>query len=459
MTYSRQPTTFSSGTVYTSAWGNWQDQKAREFISVKDFGAVGDGVTDDYSAIMAAINSATYGTGYYVSGPAVYFPPGTYYCSQTIELKKSVRLWGDGSGMQTTSMASIKWPASKTGIIVHRYNTIGSTVEGTPTTAGDGSIIEGLQLVGQGGGTSYHGVWMRARALIKNCYIIGFGGNGIHVYADSGGTTSQLGNANCWRVENCVSILNGLNGIYTWGGDANAGYCIGLDASNNGNWGVYDSSFLGNTYLGCHTAANTLGSYKTDNTNARNAVISCYTEGGQAMSVAPPSIVIGGLHSTPSGSVGTAPFIDSGLGFLRLDGNPVAPKLGLYLGSTEITRSADANTLDAYTEGNFTPVATNLTVVGTPTYSCNYTRVGNLVTFNIIITVSGGTTASTANSTYLTLPITPANRSVCNVVDGNVNSLGAGFIDTTGRVYLPTWSARSTAIYISGSYNIGTSVV
>ncbi len=41
--------------------------KLRESVSVKDFGAVGDGVTDDTAAIQAAIDSSDF----------VYFPPGT----------------------------------------------------------------------------------------------------------------------------------------------------------------------------------------------------------------------------------------------------------------------------------------------------------------------------------------------------------------------------------------------
>jgi hypothetical protein len=53
---------------------NVQD-KLRETVSVKDFGAVGDGVTDDYDAILAAWNYCR------PIGASLYFPSGTYLVS------------------------------------------------------------------------------------------------------------------------------------------------------------------------------------------------------------------------------------------------------------------------------------------------------------------------------------------------------------------------------------------
>ena len=47
------------------------NDKLRETVSVKDFGAIGDGATDDTAAIQNAINSVS-------SGGIVHFPPGTY---------------------------------------------------------------------------------------------------------------------------------------------------------------------------------------------------------------------------------------------------------------------------------------------------------------------------------------------------------------------------------------------
>jgi len=63
-------------------------------VNVKDFGAAGDGVTDDTAAIQAAIDSiqGTQPTG----GGSVYFPKGIYRTSTSINIYSDVRLHGDG---------------------------------------------------------------------------------------------------------------------------------------------------------------------------------------------------------------------------------------------------------------------------------------------------------------------------------------------------------------------------
>jgi len=119
--------------------------KLRESVSVKDFGAVGDGVTDDYAAIIAAINSFTSATStYYAVGPTIYFPPGNYYCSQAINLKKTVRMIGETSGHTGGVSVTLTFPAGSDGIIVNRYNTNGPTGTTTNGKGADGSLIEGI---------------------------------------------------------------------------------------------------------------------------------------------------------------------------------------------------------------------------------------------------------------------------------------------------------------------------
>src|SRR5882672_5748115 len=59
-----------------------------DIISVKDFGALGDGVTDATMAIQAAINMAR------TLGGSVWFPPGTYLISNTLTVYSDVALIG-----------------------------------------------------------------------------------------------------------------------------------------------------------------------------------------------------------------------------------------------------------------------------------------------------------------------------------------------------------------------------
>lgn len=282
-------------------------RKLQESVSVLDFipevehAAIRARTTtyDCHAAIMAAIESVSSGSGSYISGPAIYFPNGLYPCGNTIELKRSVRLHGDGSGLPWANTAVIKFPAGVDGIVINRFNTLEGGVEGTPTTAADASIIDGICFQGGGkaSGGSHCGVWLRARAHLRNIRVTGFSGNGIQVVATAGAGGGAEGNANNFiievgRAENC-----GGHGLYVDGADVNAGVVTAFDASSNEGWGVYDSSFLGNTYIGCHVDSNALGSYKSDDPNAANIFIGCYSEGGWPPSeIAAPAQVIGGLH-------------------------------------------------------------------------------------------------------------------------------------------------------------------
>jgi len=77
--------------------------KLRELVSVKDFGAVGDGVADDTLSIQAAIDSLPVSTSsgdpasYKTGGGTVHMPAGTYLISAPIKLTHNISLVGDGS--------------------------------------------------------------------------------------------------------------------------------------------------------------------------------------------------------------------------------------------------------------------------------------------------------------------------------------------------------------------------
>lgn len=83
--------------------------KLEETISVKDFGAVGDGVTDDTAAIQAAINAyKSTGSGAQPNKTSlIYVPPGTYLISAPINVYGGTQLVGAGRGsllQQTTGL-------------------------------------------------------------------------------------------------------------------------------------------------------------------------------------------------------------------------------------------------------------------------------------------------------------------------------------------------------------------
>lgn len=73
--------------------------KLRETVSVKEFGAKGDGTTDDTAAIQAAINfisPTTYNAT--TGGGTVIFPPGKYRITSGLLVAGGTRLLGTGNG-------------------------------------------------------------------------------------------------------------------------------------------------------------------------------------------------------------------------------------------------------------------------------------------------------------------------------------------------------------------------
>lgn len=223
------------------------------------FDPAGDGVTDDGPKLQLALNAQVSGSGFYQSGPAVFLSNKEYFIGQTINLKLATRLFGNSSGLPSDSGPLLIFPPDTTGIIINRYNTTNEGLDVPASTAADASIIEGIRLASTlGSNVDRHGIWLRARAVIRNVNIRGFSGNGINIVASSGAAANVEGNANNWSLNTLRITGCGRNGVYVDGADVNAGVAIAVDASQNGRWGIWDSSFLGNTYLACHVAENGL---------------------------------------------------------------------------------------------------------------------------------------------------------------------------------------------------------
>lgn len=90
------------------------DKSSAFWVNVKDYGAAGDGVTDDTAAIQAAIN------GVPARGGTLYFPGGKYNISSpivigtgdagsTISTRYGIKLIGDGAGMGSTPSVELNY--------------------------------------------------------------------------------------------------------------------------------------------------------------------------------------------------------------------------------------------------------------------------------------------------------------------------------------------------------------
>jgi hypothetical protein len=391
-------------------------------VNVRQAGAVGDGVTDDHRAFLDAIEAFPSNVSSIQQGAVrVVVPEGDYFIGSTINLHSSVIIEGQGVGNSTGGASVLIWPVDTTGFMIQRFNTTGTTTEvpdDANTRGGDGSIIRNLSLRGSGNfGVDADGVWMRANGTVEQCVINGFSRDGIHIEAGAGTGGTTEGNANIWRVSNCRLINNKRNGLYTDGADVNSGTAISVDASSNGRWGIFDSSFLGNSYIGCHSATNGVavvagntgssfvhyngpengntdhrysaniaateadlvatvpgtdanvwieannlgphfqvptwtaaqpagtffhgGAFQTDNPNARNIFIGCYTEADQGPAqIVRPTQVMNGLQA--AGVMGTGLHIDGNtvtLGNLGFSGRDDDSVTGMAL---DLRRSKDS---------------------------------------------------------------------------------------------------------------------
>lgn len=142
--------------------------KMRQTVSVKDFGAVGNGVADDTTAFSSA----------FATGKAVYAPKGTYLLN-FLNVPSNTYLFGDGANTiikPLTAGIRCALGADSGSASAFIENIIIRDVKflGNVDTVG---FLEQAHL------TSFNGV---KNMLVKDCHFVGFRGDGL--YLGSGNT-------------------------------------------------------------------------------------------------------------------------------------------------------------------------------------------------------------------------------------------------------------------------------
>lgn len=228
-------------------------------VSVKWFGATGDGVTDDTASIQAAVSLAETGDGTTtISGASVFIPAGIYLFT-SITLARGVTLAGAG-----TTLTILKHTAT-TGLGLV-FDSTGLTVNDAPdvVTIQDMEVIQ-VGTATAGGLISVTGVTSAARLIMEDVRVVG-GYRGVMTYNTAG---SYLRN-----VESISAVSDGFYFI----GEFRAQTTINCVAEECGVNGFTMVGGLSSTFIGCRSNRNTANGFEGTSINY-TGFYACQNEG------------------------------------------------------------------------------------------------------------------------------------------------------------------------------------
>ena len=226
--------------------------KLNDVVSVKDFGAVGDGVTDDTAAIQAAITA----------GNAI-FPPGSYALTgdisipsnRKIVISKGATVTNTGGRFTAENVSNVEWQ-----IDGWLKSVAMATAPSKPlwtASVGERGFIEFAQNYAAGSAAS--GFWVHGTGKVSADWT------GTPNYSDSTSQTNRKGIA-CWNAKNVL-----VEGLEIFGFNGEAVYASFFDAASRNivfqNNYVHDTRF---NALNFNAGANGGGCFIQDNL-VRNA--------------------------------------------------------------------------------------------------------------------------------------------------------------------------------------------
>jgi hypothetical protein len=249
----------------------------------------------------------------------------------------------------------------------------------------------------------------------------------------TGGITAFGVQAGYTNITGLRCVFLGRGAGYSSTGDNNTfvGYAAGNSSTgvNNTFVGAYNSSFGGAGY--------------DMTTGSKNTILGTYTgnQGGLDIRTGSNYVVLSDGDGNPLDyTYSGATFCLQGAGYPQTG-------TGITFPATQ-SASSNANTLDDYEEGTWTPTVFGSTTAGTGTYSYQegvYVKVGQMVTVQAFIVMTN--TTATGNIRFGGLPFATSN------VGTNRQAAAIGYLDNL------TLSASKIAVLQSGSQNNTTLVM
>lgn len=447
-----------------------------EVINVLDYGAKGDGITDDTAAIQAAITAAGVGTG-----NTVFIPAGTYICSAPINMAEYVTLQGAGQ-IATT----LKW--NTTGIGIQMISPINSST-GVFISIRDLALENRNVLNVNGGFVDVGGTYIN----ITNLLVVGFK---YGVILDQ----SELVDINLChftlQTTGGVWLANGNNTVGTLGDFTNriSIKCSQFNESNVTSIGIIDDGgyvhvFEDNNYNACVNHIRLSGGKgvnirggEFESASSTNILMSALSHTGSS-SGASSNVLLDGCLIVPTIGNSCVNAVCGQLTIINcLFGNTSAVKVTGLTSVANFFEAGNSNlgggatysgapTIDFKTSdvGSFTPQMTiNSSSVGiTGTFNGRYQKINRVVNFSIEIVLSskGASTGNVvitglpyAASTTIgqTVPVSFATglvtaTSIGAVLNSTTISLRNAVFNFSGTLNDANIS-NNTAIYITGSY-------
>jgi hypothetical protein len=131
-------------------------------VSVKSYGAVGDGVADDTAAFVNALNFLASRVNASVGGGTLFVPQGIYKITQALPLPRAVDITGEGM-----VNSRLQFVGNTHGItMIHPINSSTQSF----------SRIDGLRIAGPGAGSTGFGVYDQGGTewMIRDCFVSGW---------------------------------------------------------------------------------------------------------------------------------------------------------------------------------------------------------------------------------------------------------------------------------------------